>query len=69
MTEAGISSSRYSRNRVRWPPELGASGAIAAVLGACFMLDPASRVLTYIVPVFVVRIPAWVSSASGSCTS
>jgi membrane associated rhomboid family serine protease len=41
-------------------PELGASGAIAAVLGACFMLYPASRVLTYIVPVFVVRIPAWV---------
>jgi membrane associated rhomboid family serine protease len=37
-----------------------ASGAIAAVLGACFMLYPASRVLTYIVPVFVVRIPAWV---------
>ena len=41
-------------------PELGASGAIAAVLGAYFMLYPGSRVLTYIVPIFVVRIPAWI---------
>jgi membrane associated rhomboid family serine protease len=41
-------------------PELGASGAIAAVLGAYFVLYPASRVLTYIFPVFLVRIPAWI---------
>jgi membrane associated rhomboid family serine protease len=40
-------------------PELGASGAIAAVLGAYFVLYPASRVLTYIFPIFLVRIPAW----------
>ena len=41
-------------------PTLGASGAIAAVLGAYFLLYPGSRVLTYIVPVFLVRIPAWI---------
>jgi membrane associated rhomboid family serine protease len=41
-------------------PELGASGAIAAVLGAYFVLYPASRVLTWIFPVFLVRIPAWI---------
>src|SRR5262249_48823795 len=41
-------------------PELGASGAIAAVLGAYFILYPRSRVLTYIFPVFFVHIPAWV---------
>ena len=41
-------------------PELGASGAIAAVLGAYFLLYPGSRVLTYIFPVFLVRIPAWI---------
>jgi membrane associated rhomboid family serine protease len=41
-------------------PELGASGAIAAVLGAYFVLYPGSRILTYIVPVFLVRIPAWI---------
>jgi hypothetical protein len=40
-------------------PTLGASGAIAAVLGAYFVLYPSSRVLTLVV-VFLVRIPAWV---------
>ena len=41
-------------------PELGASGAIAAVLGAYFLLYPGSKVLTYIVPIFLIRIPAWI---------
>ena len=41
-------------------PELGASGAIAAVLGAYFILYPGSQILTYIFPVFLVRIPAWI---------
>jgi len=41
-------------------PTLGASGAIAAVLGAYFMLYPASRVATWVFPVFVFRIPAWI---------
>jgi membrane associated rhomboid family serine protease len=40
-------------------PMLGASGAIAAVLGAYFILYPDSRVLTLVV-VFLIRIPAWV---------
>jgi membrane associated rhomboid family serine protease len=40
-------------------PTLGASGAIAAVLGAYFVLFPESKVLTLVV-VFLVRIPAWV---------
>jgi membrane associated rhomboid family serine protease len=40
-------------------PVLGASGAIAAVLGAYFVLYPNSRVLTLVL-VFPVRIPAWV---------
>jgi membrane associated rhomboid family serine protease len=41
-------------------PTLGASGAIAAVLGAYFVLYPASRVRTWIFPVFLVSIPAWI---------
>jgi membrane associated rhomboid family serine protease len=41
-------------------PTLGASGAIAAVLGAYFMLYPGSRVATWVFPVFVFRIPAWI---------
>jgi hypothetical protein len=40
-------------------PNLGASGAIAAVLGAYFILYPGSRILT-VVLVFFVRIPAWI---------
>jgi rhomboid family protein len=40
-------------------PNLGASGAIAAVLGAYYVLFPDSRVLTLVI-VFLVRIPAWV---------
>jgi len=41
-------------------PSLGASGAIAAVLGAYWVLYPGSRVTTWIFPVFVVKIPAWI---------
>jgi membrane associated rhomboid family serine protease len=40
-------------------PMLGASGAIAAVLGAYFVLYPNSRILTLVL-VFPVRIWAWV---------
>ena len=40
-------------------PVLGASGAIAAVLGAYFVLYPESRVLTLVV-VFPVRVRAWI---------
>jgi rhomboid family protein len=40
-------------------PLLGASGAIAAVLGAYFVLYPEARILTLVV-VFPVRIRAWV---------
>ena len=39
-------------------PNLGASGAIAAVLGAYYVFYPNSRVLTLVV-VWLVRIPAW----------
>src|SRR5689334_976885 len=41
-------------------PTLGASGAIAAVLGAYFVLYPGSRVRTWIFPIFFVKIPAWI---------
>jgi rhomboid family protein len=37
-------------------PELGASGAIAAVLGTYFVLYPGSRIRTWIFPIFLVRI-------------
>ena len=40
-------------------PMLGASGAIAAVLGAYFVLYPEARILTLVL-VFPARVPAWV---------
>ncbi|HEX6451963.1 MAG TPA: rhomboid family intramembrane serine protease [Trebonia sp.] len=39
---------------------LGASGAIATVLGAYFVLYPGSKVTTWIFPIFAFRIPAWI---------
>ena len=39
-------------------PNLGASGAIAAVLGAYLVLHPGGTVLTWIAPIFFVPIPA-----------
>ena len=39
-------------------PNLGASGAIAAVLGAYLILHPGGSVLTWIAPIFFIPIPA-----------
>jgi membrane associated rhomboid family serine protease len=39
-------------------PNLGASGAISAVLGAYFVLVPHSSVLTFIPPFFIFPVPA-----------
>jgi membrane associated rhomboid family serine protease len=49
----------FSSAAVAGVPNLGASGAIAAVLGAYFVLYPNSRVLTLVL-VVPVRIPAWI---------
>lgn len=38
-------------------PTLGASGAIAGIMGAYFVLFPKARVLTW--PLFFIRLPAW----------
>jgi membrane associated rhomboid family serine protease len=41
-------------------PNLGASGAISAVLGGYFLLHPHGRVLTLVLPFFFFEIPAFV---------
>jgi len=41
-------------------PTVGASGAIAGVLGAYFILYPRARVLTWFPPIFFFHLPAWV---------
>ncbi len=40
-------------------PTVGASGAIAGVMGGYFMLYPKARVLTWFPPIFFFHIPAW----------
>jgi membrane associated rhomboid family serine protease len=58
MTQAGVTLLLGTTAEAH-VPTLGASGAIAAVLGAYYVLFPDSKVLTLVV-VFLVRIPAWV---------
>jgi membrane associated rhomboid family serine protease len=41
-------------------PNLGASGAIAGVLGAYILLFPRGRVLTWLLPFFLFEIPAFI---------
>ncbi|MDO4540518.1 MAG: rhomboid family intramembrane serine protease [Syntrophomonadaceae bacterium] len=41
-------------------PVIGASGAVAGVMGAYFLMFHNARIFTYIVPIFFVNIPAWV---------
>ena len=40
-------------------PMVGASGAISAVLGAYIVLFPRQRVLTFVPPLFLFWLPAW----------
>jgi|SRR5208282_4820756 len=40
-------------------PSVGASGAIAGVMGAYFILYPRARVLIWFPPIFLFHVPAW----------
>lgn len=40
-------------------PMIGASGAVSAVLGAYIILFPRQRVLTFVPPLFMFWLPAW----------
>jgi membrane associated rhomboid family serine protease len=58
-------------------PSVGASGAIAGVMGAYFVLYPRARVLMWFAPIFFFHLPAWlvlgcwffVQFMSGAATS
>jgi membrane associated rhomboid family serine protease len=41
-------------------PLIGASGAIAGVMGAYVILNPRGRVVSYVPPIIVLRLPVWV---------
>ena len=58
MTQTAITLLFASESAAR-VPNLGASGAIAAVLGAFFVLYPNARIRT-ILGIFLVKVPAWV---------
>lgn len=42
-------------------PSVGASGAIAGVMGAYFILYPRARVLIWFPPIFFFHVPAWLT--------
>ena len=46
-------------NQASRVPSVGASGAIAGVMGAYFILYPRARVLTWFPPIFLFHVPAW----------
>ncbi|HPT69106.1 MAG TPA: rhomboid family intramembrane serine protease, partial [Syntrophomonas sp.] len=41
-------------------PVVGASGAVAGIMGAYFLMFRHARVFTYIPPIFLLNIPAWI---------
>jgi len=53
-----LGASGFGSEKAAEVPNLGASGAIAAVLGAYFVLLPWGRVLTFVLPFFFFEIPA-----------
>jgi len=58
MTQAAVTLLFASASAAQ-VPNLGASGAIAAVLGAFFVLYPKARIRT-LVGIFFIKVPAWV---------
>jgi membrane associated rhomboid family serine protease len=46
-------------NQTSRVPSVGASGAIAGVMGAYFILFPRARVLIWFPPIFLFHVPAW----------
>jgi len=53
-------ATHYLVNPASLVPVVGASGAVACIMGAYFVMFRQARVFTYIPPIFLVTIPAWV---------
>ena len=53
-------AAHYLANPTSTVPVIGASGAVAGIMGAYFVMFRQARVFTYIPPIFLVTIPAWV---------
>jgi membrane associated rhomboid family serine protease len=50
----------YLMNPTSTMPVVGASGAVAGVMGAYFLMFRRARVLTFIPPFFLFNLPAWI---------
>ncbi|MBS1849760.1 MAG: rhomboid family intramembrane serine protease [Acidobacteria bacterium] len=59
LSGVGAATAHILLNPASRVPTVGASGAIAGVLGAYFLLYPRARVLTWFV-VFLFYLPAWI---------
>ncbi len=59
LSGIGASLLHYVFNITSGVPSVGASGAIAGVMGAYLILFSSARVLTLIPPFFFVQLPAW----------
>lgn len=54
------SVTHYLLNITSEIPVVGASGAVAGVMGAYFLMFKRAKVLTYIPPIFILSLPAWI---------
>lgn len=55
---AGVT--HYALNPNSTVPVVGASGAIAGVMGAYFLMFRNARILTFVPPIFLFQLPAWI---------
>ena len=53
-------ATHYAVNPASDMPVVGASGAVAGVMGAYFVMFRKARVLTLIPPFFLFNLPAWI---------
>src|ERR1700694_5346877 len=59
LSGLGADLTHYFFNSTSQVPSIGASGAIAGVMGAYFLLFPSARVLTWVFTFALIRLPAW----------
>lgn len=59
LSGLGADLVHYFFNSTSRIPSVGASGAIAGVMGAYFVLFPSARVLTWVFTFALIRLPAW----------
>src|SRR5437764_3784506 len=59
LSGLGANLVHYVFNSTSPVPSVGASGAIAGVMGAYFLLFPSAKVLTWVFTFALIRLPAW----------